>query len=75
MRGGDRLFDPGTNRVMVVDFERSLFVQPPRSVTASAKQAYFGLQEPDKGTVTGVVQRRKYHCPDTKEDSVMANAA
>ncbi|OAQ57369.1 protein kinase-like domain [Pochonia chlamydosporia 170] len=77
VRAANMLFNPETNRVMVIDFERSLLVQPPRRALAQLvpnKRAWNSeTTEKRKGRVR--VSGQQQGCGDVVEDISMARSA
>ncbi|OAQ57866.2 protein kinase-like domain [Pochonia chlamydosporia 170] len=77
VRGANMLFNPETNRVMIIDFERSLLVQPPRRALAQLvpnKRAW-NIETTEKRKGGGRVSGQQQGREDVVEDISMARSA
>ncbi|OAA71711.1 Protein kinase-like domain protein [Akanthomyces lecanii RCEF 1005] len=75
VRRSNMLFNPETNRVMIIDFERSLLVQAPRRalgqiVPNKRKRSFDVIQ----GKLTGTYRRENRYAPDVDKDIIMAKS-
>ncbi|EXU95373.1 protein kinase [Metarhizium robertsii] len=77
VRGANMLFNPETNRIMVIDFERAELVQPPRRALAQLvpnKRAW-SYEIPDKMTKRDENSCRYQGRVDVGSDILMARSA
>jgi hypothetical protein len=76
VRRSNMLFNPETNRVMIIDFERSLLVQPPRralhQVVPNKRTWSYNTNEEK---VPDTFRRGRRRAEDTRDDIIMAKTA
>ena len=76
VRRNNMLFNPETNRVMIIDFERSLLEHPPRRALDQIvpnKRTY--SYNTTQGKVSDTARRDRRGARDTVEDIIMAKTA
>ncbi|XWW94443.1 hypothetical protein V2A60_002386 [Cordyceps javanica] len=75
VRRSNMLYNPETNRIMIIDFERSLLVQAPRRalgqiVPNKRKRSFDAIQ----GKLIGTSRRENRYAHDADEDIIMAKS-
>ncbi|KAM3518341.1 hypothetical protein NHJ13051_008257 [Beauveria bassiana] len=75
VRRSNMLYNPETNRIIIIDFERSLLMQAPRRtlgqiVPNKRKRSFDAIQ----GKLIGTSRRENRYAPDADEDIIMAKS-